>query len=174
MTWITHTTFAYFVSSLFGLPPAPALLGSTAPDWTEDLFGVREHRGKTHYITLWSSAFLLSLVLYLSIPHNLPTVKELTLYILSFTFGALTHLFTDSLTISGVPLGTGNIRIRIGGLIRTGKLSEWIFLAIITAIFYPLSLAGNLELGFSKYRNLYSLHIIDRKEYDERKFHLFK
>ena len=174
MTWITHTTFAYFVSSLFGLPPAPALLGSTAPDWTEDLFGVREHRGKTHYITLWSSAFLLSLVLYLSIPHNLPTVKELTLYILSFTFGALTHLFTDSLTISGVPLGTGNIRIRIGGLIRTGKLSEWIFLAIVIAIFYPLSLVGNLELGFSKYRHLWELHIIDRKEYDERKFHLFK
>lgn len=174
MTWITHTTFAYFVSSLFGLPPAPAILGSTAPDWTEDVFGVREHRGKTHYVVFWSSIFILFLVLYLAIPPAKTTIKELTLYGLSFSFGGLTHLFTDALTVSGVPLGTGNIRIRIGGLIRTGKISEWIFLIIITLIFYPLSVMGNLEFGFSKYRSYYQLHIIDRKEYLERRFKLFQ
>ncbi len=172
MTWLTHTTVAYFLSSLFGLPPGPAIAGSTAPDWTEDLFGVREHRGKTHYVTLWSSLFLISLVLYLSVQN--PFWRELPYYLLSFSFGGLTHLLTDALTVSGVPLGVSNIRVRIGGLIRTGKLSEWVFLAICLLVFYPLSMSGNLELGFSKYRTLYRENVIDRKEYLERRFKLFE
>jgi len=172
MTWITHTTFAYFLGSLFGLPQAPVIAGSTAPDWTEDFFGIREHRGKTHYVTLWSSLLLTSLVLYLSLPEGL--LKELTLYILSFSFGGATHIFTDALTVHGVPLGTANIRIRIGGIIKTGKLSEWLFLLLITLIFYPLSLSGTLEFGFSKYRKLLSNNIIDRKEYLEKRFKIFQ
>ena len=157
MTWVTHTTFSFFLSSIFGLSPI-SILGSTAPDWTEDLFGVKEHRGRTHYITLWSSAFLISLVVYLYTHWELPYL------LLSFNFGALTHLFLDSLTVSGVPLGTGNIRVRIGGLIRTGKLSEWVLLAVMIAVFYPIQ-ASDIKIGFSKYRELRKVNIIDEKEY---------
>ena len=162
MTWLTHTTFAYFTSELFGLSPM-AVLGSTAPDWSEDLLGIREHRGRTHYVVLWFSAFITALSLYLVLESSL------LYHALSFIYGGLTHLFLDTLTVSGVPLGVYNMRIRITGLVRTGKLSEWIFLACLMIVFVPLHQAGSLELGFSKYKELHQEGIIDRREYKERK-----
>ena len=48
MTWITHTTFAFFGASFLGLNVPLAVVGSTAPDWFEDLFGLREHKGMSH------------------------------------------------------------------------------------------------------------------------------
>ncbi len=167
MTWITHTTFAYFTSSMLGLSPF-AVLGSTAPDWTEDLFGVKEHRGLTHHITLWFTAFVIVLTLYLATHH------PLLYHLLSFTYGGLTHLLLDSLTVSGVPLGAYNMRIRITGLIRTGQLSEWIFLTCLLIIFVPLHQAGGIKLGFSRYKEIYQQGIIDRKEYNERKLKLWE
>ena len=167
MTWITHTTFAHFTSQLLGLSPF-AILGSTAPDWTEDLFGVKEHRGITHYITLWFTLFALTLTLYLTTHHTI------IYHALSFTYGALTHLFLDSLTISGVPLGAYNMRIRITGLIRTGKLSEWVFLACLLIVFLPLQQAGSIKLGFSRYKEIYNQGIIDRREYNEGKLKLWE
>ena len=166
MTWLTHTTFAYFTSELLGLSPL-AVLGSTAPDWSEDLFGIKEHRGRTHYITLWFTAFIIALSLYL-------TTKSAILYhALSFVYGGLTHLLLDALTVAGVPLGASNMRIRITGLIRTGQLSEWMFLACLLIVFLPLHQAGSLKFGFSKYKDLYKEEVIDLREYNERKFKVF-
>ena len=166
MTWLTHTTFAYFTSQLLGLSPF-AVLGSTAPDWSEDLFGIKEHRGRTHYIVLWFTAFVIALSLYLT------TKNALLFHALSFIYGGLTHLFLDSLTVSGVPLGAYNVRIRITGLVRTGKLSEWVFLACLLIVFVPLHQAGSLKFGFSKYKDLYKEGVIDLREYNERKFKVF-
>ena len=166
MTWITHTTFAYFTSELFGLSPL-AVLGSTAPDWTEDLFGIKEHRGRTHYVVLWFTAFIITLSLYLA------TKNTLLFHALSFTYGGLTHLLLDSLTVSGVPLGAYKTRVRIVGLVRTGKLSEWVFLACLLILFVPLHRAGSLEFGFAKYKELYKKGVIDLREYNERKFKIF-
>jgi len=166
MTWLTHTTFAYLTGALFGLNPYFAVAGSTAPDWAEDFLGIKEHRGITHYLTLWAGAFIFSIILYGSFKNGT------TFNLLSFIYGSLTHLLLDSLTISGIPLGVGKIRVRIGGLIKTGKLSEWIFLGITLAVFYPLTHMG-ATFGLFPAKELYQKGIIDLKEYRELRFRLW-
>jgi len=166
MTWLTHGVFAFSTATLLGLNPYIAVVGATAPDWSEDLLGIREHRGPTHYLTLWSGVLLIALILYGSFKATW------TFHLLSFVYGGLTHLLLDALTISGIPLGVGKIRIRIGGLIRTGKLSEWIFLVITLAVFYPLIHAGG-KFGLFPASELYKQGIIDLKEYRELRFHLW-
>jgi len=166
MTWLTHTTFAYLTGALFGLNTYFAVAGSTAPDWAEDFLGIREHRGITHYATLWAGAFIFSIILYGSMKN------DLTFNLLSFICGSLTHLLLDGLTVSGIPLGIGKLRIRIGGIIRTGKLSEWIFLGLTLAVFYPLIGAGG-KFGLFPAKELYQKGIIDLKEYRELRFRLW-
>jgi len=90
----------------------------------------------------------------------------------AFIYGGLTHLFLDSLTVSGVPVGVGKVRVRIGGLIRTGKLSEWVFLALLVFAFSPFLLNG-VKLGWGEALELYEKGIIDKKEYLERRFKLW-
>jgi len=167
MTWLTHGTFAYLTASLLGINPYIAVVGSTAPDWLEDTLGIKEHRGPTHYLTIWVSLFLISLLLA-GIKQTTPFGVQL----LAFTYGGLTHLLLDALTVSGIPLGVGKTRIRIGGIIRTGKLSEWVFLAITFAVLFPLLHMG-ASLGFGTAKELYEKGIIDLKEYRELRFKLF-
>ena len=165
MTWLTHTIFAGTTAHVLGLDPYIAMLGSTAPDWTEDLFGINEHRGITHYLIIWFPALAITFLLFLA--HT-----PLSLEILSFTYGAGTHLFLDSLTPSGVPI-KGKTRIRVGGLIKTGKLSEWIFLGLLVLFSAPL-LKLDAKLGYTKYKDLYDRGVIDLKEYNERKFKIWE
>ena len=167
MTWLTHGTFAYLTASLLGINPYIAVVGSTAPDWLEDTLGVKEHRGPTHYLILWVGAFLLSLLLV-----GIKPVHTFGVQLLAFTYGGLTHLLLDALTVSGIPLGVGKTRIRIGGLIRTGKLSEWVFLALTFAVLFPLVHSG-ASLGFGTARELYEKGIIDLREYRELRFRLW-
>lgn len=165
MTWLTHTFFAGTTAHILGLNPALAMLGSTAPDWTEDLFGINEHRGITHYLVIWFFALMLSFMLFLShVPYSLE--------LLSFTYGGMTHLFLDALTKSGIPL-YGKQRIRIGGLITTGRLSEWLFLALLIVFLTPL-IKMDAKLGHSRYKEMYERGILDRKEYNERKFKIWE
>ena len=65
MTLLTHTAFAGLTAWVFGLNTGIAITGSTAPDWFEDLFGIHEHRGLTHYLTIWFIALIFFLVLTL-------------------------------------------------------------------------------------------------------------
>lgn len=165
MTWITHTAFAGLTSWIFGLNTGIAIAGSTAPDWFEDMFGIHEHRGITHYLTLWFAVFIFFLVLTLEkVPY-----ADIGL---SFCYGGLTHLFLDSLTKAGIPLGIGKQRIRIGGLITTGKPSEWVFLALILVFLTPLTRL-DVKIGYSKWKDLYEQGIIDLREYEERRFKIW-
>jgi len=165
MTWLTHTYFAGTTAHILGLDPTLAVLGSTAPDWSEDLFGIREHRGPTHWVIIWFFALSLSFLLFLA------NTKGSQL-LLSFTYGGATHIFLDALTISGVPL-YGRQRIRIGGLIRTAKPSEWLFLGLLILFLTPL-LKLDIKLGYNRYRALYEKGIIDLKEYNERKLKIWE
>jgi len=165
MTWLTHTFFAGTTAHILGLNPALAMLGSTAPDWTEDMFGIHEHRGITHYLVIWLPALMIAFFLFLS---HAPYSHEL----LSFIYGGTTHLFLDALTKSGIP-AYGKTRIRVGGLITTGKPSEWIFLALLILFLSPL-IKLDVKLGYSKYKSMYEHGLIDRKEYNERKFKIWE
>ena len=164
MTWLTHTAFAGMSAWIFGMNVGVAVLGSTAPDWSEDLFGVSEHRGITHYGIFWFLAFLLFLV---------PTLEgiEWARYPMSFCYGGVTHWFLDSLTRAGVPF-TRNMRVRIGGLIRTGHVSEWIFFALIVLFLFPLT-RFDLKIGYNKWKEYYTAGIIDHREYLDRRFKLW-
>ena len=166
MTWLTHSAFAYLTGTIFGLNPYFTVAGSTAPDWTEDLLGIREHRGITHYVVLWVGVFLFSIILYGSLKTTI------TFNVLSFVYGGLTHLLLEALTVSGVPLGIGKIRVRIGGLVKTGKLSGWVFLTITFAFLYPIPESGGVFVLFPE-KVLYEKGIIDLKEYRELRFHLW-
>ena len=165
MTWITHTFFAGTTAHILGLNPALAMLGSTAPDWTEDLFGIHEHRGITHYLVIWFFALMIAFLLFL---NHTPYSTEL----LSFTYGGITHLFLDALTKTGIPI-YGKERIRIGGLISTGRPSEWLFLALLIVFLTPL-IKLDIKIGYSKYKEMYEKGIIDLKEYNERKFKIWE
>jgi inner membrane protein len=165
MTWITHSAFAGLTSWVFGLDFGLAVLGSTAPDWFEDFFGVREHRGITHWLSLWFVLFVFFLAL---------SVEGFgwAVYLLSFVYGGLSHVVLDALTVSGVPLGFSKVRVRIGGLVRTGKTSEWVFLALIVIFLSPL-VRLDVKVGYSKWKELYEAGVIDRREYEERRFKIF-
>jgi len=166
MTWATHTFFAFASANILGLPVIPAVLGSTSPDWSEDFLGIKEHRGITHYVVLWVLAFVLAGGLWLWLRH------DVLLWLVAFIYGGLTHLLLDSLTVAGVPLGVGRVRVRIAGLIRTGKLSEWVFLAVLVFAFSPF-LLGGVSLGWGKAWELYNQGVIDKREYLERRFKLW-
>ena len=160
MTWITHGFFAGVFSHLLGLHVGMAVLGSTSPDWLEDLFGLREHRGPTHYVVVWLPLLVGSCFLYFLFP-TFP-LKE----IFSFCLGGFSHLFLDALTRTGIPFNKRN-RIRIGGLITTGGLSEWIFLGMLGLFFLPFLLFDlGLEIG-GNLKELFEEGIIDKKEYEE-------
>ncbi len=165
MTWITHSAFAGLTGWIFGLNTGLAILGSTSPDWAEDLFGVREHRGFTHFLVLWFGVFIFFLVLVLE-------GVNWAMYGLSFVYGGLSHILLDALTVSGVPLGFSNVRIRIGGLIRTGKVSEWVFLALLLVFLTPL-VRLDIKFGYNKWRELYFQGVLDKREYEERMFRIF-
>jgi len=163
MTWITHTTFGVITGQILGLNPILAGIGATAPDWFEDFLGIKEHRGKTHYVIVWYPALILISMIYLVKPI------EINNYIMSFIYGGATHILLDSLTITGVPLGIKKIRIRIGGLIKTGSASEYIFLGAFAIALMPFVMGG-VSLGINNVRGLYKKGIIDKKEYNEMKF----
>jgi len=100
----------------------PAVVGSTAPDWSEwilKFFGIQvEHRRETHYLLVPLAIMFLGALI---IPFS--TLGSVVYW---FGIGYLTHWFADSLTISGVPLSPWD-RHRIhffGGKLRTGRVQN--------------------------------------------------
>ncbi|RLA79113.1 MAG: hypothetical protein DRG78_13625, partial [Epsilonproteobacteria bacterium] len=121
MTWKSHIAIATAVTIPFN-PSALgiAILGSTAPDWSEYIlkfFSINvQHRGATHYVIVPLGIILFSFIF---------DFRDLIFW---FGVGYFTHWFADSLTISGVPLtpwDTSRIHF-FGGKLRTGDLMEYI------------------------------------------------
>jgi len=176
MTWISHGIIAYGLNSFIGFPVSTVILGSTAPDWTEDLFGVKEHRGQTHYLAYWIIAFIILLILYGIFRH------QILFYGLGFIFGGLTHLFADSLTVSGIPVAPPKYKIPkiklLKGMIRTGRTSEFIFVGFFVLFIFlvkssfggqGLTLFNSCQGQEQSLCELYKDGIIDLKEFQELK-----
>jgi len=177
MTWKSHIAIATAVTLPFNPLGIPfAILGSTAPDWSEwvlGFFGISvTHRGATHY--LYVPLIFIFAGLFTSD------------FIFWFGIGYLTHWFADSLTISGVPISQfDNHRIHFfGGSIRTGEPKEYLFsfgfLLVVFLIVQPtingLKNTSKYEVFnpyFIQFSELYADKIIDEKSYRDNKFKLF-
>ena len=180
MTWKSHIAIAAAVTIPFNPAMLPmAILGSTAPDWSEwilKFFGIRvKHRGATHYLIIPMAIIILSFLI---------DFKSMVFW---FGVGYLTHWIADSLTISGVPISPydRNKVHLFGGKLRTGDMSEYIIsfslLAAVLLIFNPMkhymskqeNEALNFDVYFIDYGDLYEKGIIDEKSYLEKRFKLF-
>jgi len=178
MTWKSHTAIAAACVLPFNPAALPlALLGSTAPDWSEwilKFFGVKiQHRGATHYIIVPLAIILFS------------AVFDYRSLIFWFGIGYLTHWFADSLTVSGVPLSPwDNNRIHFfGGKLKTGEMMEYIIAFSLLAMNVTIAKPMLNHLDFTQssafsvfgmdYEDLNEKNIIDNQEYLEKRFKFF-
>ena len=179
MTWKSHIAIATACAIPFNPALVPAaVLGSTAPDWSEWIlrfFGVQvKHRGMTHYLYIPVAIIILSFFL------------DFQNIMFWFGVGYLTHWVADALTPSGVPISQyDNHRIHFfGGKIKTGSFMEYIlafgFLLLVISLVKPLDmlknkndLNNNFNVYFNDYGKMYNQKIIDEKTYKEHRFDLF-
>lgn len=189
MTWKSHSAIA----AACVLPFSPALvpvavIGSTAPDWSEwilKFFGIRiQHRGATHYV--WVPLAILLLALF-----AMPLFGTVSAILAAFGAGYLSHWIADGFTVSGVPIsGSSSYRVHFfGGRFRTGETGEYIFafglLALSVFFFAPAMHTITASIGhdsadprafnawFVDYRDLYDKHIIDEYEAVLTRFKFF-
>jgi len=179
MTWKSHIAIASACVLPFNPAALPvAIVGSTAPDWSEwvlKFFGVHiHHRMETHYLVIPLAIIGISFLF---------DFRDLIFW---FGIGYLTHWFADSLTISGVPLSPyAKSKIHFfGGKIRTGDTIEYLvafsLLAMSVTITKPIlnnfiDYRGekNFTVFSMDYEDLNSKNIIDNAEYLEKRFKFF-
>lgn len=178
MTWKSHIAIATAVCLPFNPAALPAaILGSTAPDWSEwilKFFGITvQHRGATHYFIAPLSIIAFSYIF------------DFRDFIFWFGIGYLTHWFADSLTIAGVPLSPWD-RNRIhffGGKLRTGEMLEYVisFSLLAMSVVIAKPVIEHFNFGEHKDFSVYSMdyedlnnkNIIDNQEYLTDRFKFF-
>ena len=177
MTWKSHIAIATATALPFNTLYVPfAILGSTAPDWSEwilKFFGITvQHRGATHYL------IIPLIIIAVGIGFALPPVVW-------FGIGYLTHWFADSLTISGVPLSPfDSHKIHFfNGRLRTGEPMEYfisfgLLLASLMLVKPNIDLITNQDKYkfnpyYINYGKLHDDKIIDNKTMLENRFKLF-
>jgi len=190
MTWLSHTTIATAIILPFNPGAIPLVVaGSTAPDWLEWILKPMvphlKHRNETHYLALWIGLLLVSFII------------DFNNMLFWFSFGGITHVLADSLTVSGVPLSPfDKTRFHLfGGAIkesafykfRTGSLSEYIIafslLAFAVVLNNPINMLTNMSKDalhvetfnpfITDYRKMFNQKIIDAKEYKLNRFSIF-
>lgn len=173
MKWSNHIIIAASTTAIISPLHIPiAIAGATAPDWIELLytrFTGRKvpHRGWTHYVTSWVGLLLAGLFLF---PHGGLVV--------AFAYGGLTHVFADSLTVSGVPFSPlSDRRFHLfGGRLKTGMMGEyfvsWGIGAACLLLAVTLHTFGGWYPFFYNYPSLYEQGLIDGSEWRERRFNV--
>jgi inner membrane protein len=188
VTWKSHIAIATAVTIPFN-PSAlgVAILGSTAPDWSEwvlKFFSVNiQHRGATHYLIIPLSIIIFSFIF----GDILMKLEELIFW---FGIGYFTHWFADSLTISGVPISpwdTSRVHF-FGGKLKTGDMLEYIIsfslLAMSVTVAKPMietvysfgigdEYKNSFKVFSMDYQDLKDKNIIDAKELLEKRFKFF-
>lgn len=124
MKWINHVLIAGSITAVYDVKLVPpTILGATAPDWMEwvlKFFGRPvKHRTVTHYLSVWFIAWIAAVFL-------MPEESIGTL-VAAFCWGGVTHVLTDAMTVSGVPLSPYSTRRfhLFGGRFRTGEPVEY-------------------------------------------------
>ncbi|WP_457568618.1 metal-dependent hydrolase [Desulfurobacterium sp.] len=124
MTTGTHILAGVAIALYFKLPVLPAVVGSVLPDidlgkgfpGKRTLFNA--HRGITHHLLIPAGVLVLAFALKGVVPDIL--YRD----ILSFAAGYASHLFLDSLTPLGIPVGLSYNRRFSFKLFKSGKMSE--------------------------------------------------
>lgn len=172
MKWVNHIAIAGATCAVWKPELVPlAVLGSTAPDWLEwvlQAMGRRvRHRTVTHYAASW--LFGLGFGVFVWDYHHALT---------AFAAGGLSHVFCDSLTVQGVPLGWWSDRRfhLFGGRFRTGQSGEyWFSGAIVLACIGVAALTKHWDAGhyspfFWDWADCYQQGLIDGKEWKDNRF----
>ncbi|CAB5498640.1 hypothetical protein AZO1586I_367 [Bathymodiolus thermophilus thioautotrophic gill symbiont] len=83
------------------------------------------HRQETHYFTHWLIAFIAFIFVWNF--HGIGT---------AFAWGGLTHLITDSLTVSSIPFSPWSDRRfhLFGGRLTTGSMGEYLVSGVVMLV----------------------------------------
>jgi len=172
MKWINHLAIGASMCAVWNPALIPiAIAGSTAPDWIESILGVLgrkvKHRTVTHYVIYWVLGILFGCFVW-----------DFHYAITAFCLGGFSHVFADSFTIMGVPLGWWSDRKfnLFGGRLRTGGMGEyWVAGAIV--IVCCIVVVGTKKWGdtgfapfFWDYPEYYQGGLIDANEWKENRF----
>jgi inner membrane protein len=179
MKWISHSIIAAATCAVVNPVLVPvAILGGTAPDWIEPLanrfLGQKfTHRKETHYVTTWVLACLFFGLFYDYLNIGL-----------AFSYGGLTHVLCDSLTVSGIhfsPFSNKRFHL-VGGRLVNGSAGEYIialsilFICVLFVYTFGLqfSTGTTAENGFLpfffEWWNYYDAGLIDGAEWRANRF----
>jgi len=170
--WVNHVAIAGATCAVWRTELVPlAVAGATAPDWLEWVLkglGRRVgHRTVTHYVIYWLFGIAFGLFVW-----------DFHYAITGFSLGGLSHVFADSLTLMGVPLGWWSDRKYhlFGGRLRTGQMGEyWVTGAIVACCVAFALITRHYGIGgfapfFWDYPKYYQEGLIDGHEWKENRF----
>ncbi len=175
MKWINHVLIAGSVTAVYDVRLVPStIIGATAPDWMEWVLKAVgrpvKHRTATHYLSVWCIAWVAAMFL-------LPPGLASTL-IVAFCWGGVTHILTDAMTVSGVPLSPYSDRRfhLFGGRFRTGEPVEYGISAVV--VFSCIGLMTLMPSGswapfFYDWAGYYESGVIDGYEWRVNRFRIF-
>ena len=175
MKWINHVLIAGSVTAVYDVKLVPpTIVGATAPDWMEWVLKFLgrpvKHRTVTHYLSIWALAWIAGLFL---LPGN-ATGTLLT----AFCWGGVTHVLTDAMTVSGVPLSPYSDRRfhLFGGRFRTGEPAEYGISAVTVCVcigLMNLMPSGGWAPFFYDWAGYYESGVIDGYEWRVNRFRIF-
>lgn len=170
MKWFNHMIIAGTTTAVVAPELVPvAILGSTAPDWIEwiskSLGNPIKHRTTTHIVMYWVLGLLFGFLVF-----------DFHGIISAFSYGGLTHVLADSLTIMGVPFTPFSDRRfnLLGGRLRTGEAGEYLVAGSIGAVCFVLAsqlhTVSDFFPFFYGWGDLYQQGIIDGYEWKKNRF----
>jgi inner membrane protein len=169
MKWVNHIIVGGSTAAVIDPTIVPyAIFGSILPDLAERFLPVSKHRMETHYLVVWAAAFVFSMFIF-----------DYKGVLLGITYGGLTHIVVDSLSVSGVPFSpwsTNKFHL-FGGRLRLGSPAEYIIsmsvLVISCLLVYNTSSMRGFTPFFFNYKEFYEEGIVDGHEWRANRFRIF-
>ena len=175
MKWVNHVLIAGAVTAVYDVRLVPpTILGATAPDWMEWVLKAVgrpvKHRTATHYLSIWVICWLAAMLLF---PAGFAQVM-----IAAFCWGGVTHILTDAMTVTGVPLSPYSDRRfhLFGGRFRTGEPVEYGISAAVVCVCIGINglvPSGDFAPFFYDWAGHYEAGELDASEWRANRFRFF-
>lgn len=174
MRWYNHILIGAATTAVIAPQLVPlAALGATAPDWLEWLLAGLgrpvKHRTSTHWVAGWLVLLVGALAVW-DVGGG---------WLAAFAWGGVTHVFADSLTVSGVPFSPLSDRRfhLLGGQLRTGGLGEYVVAGGCVLVCWLVFGAFNSQAAylpfFPDWADRYARGVVTAKEWKENRFRFF-